>query len=109
MAQAFVASAARTINGNSGPIAIGSGVSTVGLELLVTAASGTLTVSIQWSLDGINFGSNDASADAFAAVTGTGNVYKTVSARGPYMQLSWTVSAGGSFTFSVLGVTSNVI
>jgi len=112
-ANTLVASAARTATGNSGAIAVGSGAANLELELVVSAASGTtptLTLSIQWSVDGTNFGSNDASADSFAQVTAAGSVVKSVPVRAPYMQLTWTI--GGttpSFTFTVEDVTTNVI
>jgi hypothetical protein len=112
-ANTLVASAARTATGNSGAIALGSGAASLELELEVTAASGTspsMTLSIQWSVDGTNFGNNDASTDAFAAVTTTGNVTKTITVRAPYMQLVWTITGTTpSFTFSVLDVAGNVL
>lgn len=112
-ANTLVASAARTATGSSSAIAVGSGAANLELELEVTAVSGTsptMTLSIQWSDDGTNFGNNDGSTDAFAAVTATGNVTKSIPVRAPYMQLTWTI--GGttpSFTFSVIDVASNVI
>lgn len=112
-ANTLVASAARTATGNSGAIAVGSGAATLELELEVTAVSGTspsMTLSIQWSVDGTNFGNNDGSTDAFAAVTATGNVTKSIPVRAPYMQLVWTITGTTpSFTFTVLDVASNVI
>jgi hypothetical protein len=113
MANTFVASAARTVTGSSAAIPIGSGAATVELELEITAATGTsptLVLSITWSDDGVNFGANDAAADAFASVATAVNVVKTVTVRAPYMMLTWTI--GGttpSFTFSVVEVASNVI
>lgn len=112
-ATTLVASAARTATGSSSAIAVGSGAANLELELEVTAASGTsptMTLSIQWSVDGTNFGNNDGSTDAFAQVTGTGNVVKSIPVRAPYMQFTWTI--GGttpSFTFSVADVTSNAL
>ncbi len=112
-ANTLVASAARTATGNSGAIAVGSGAANLELELEVTAASGTsptMTLSIQWSDDGTNFGNNDGSTDAFAQVTTTGNVTKSIPVRAPYMQLTWTIGGTSpSFTFSVIDVASNVI
>src|SRR5579872_6854965 len=112
-ANTLVASAARTATGNSGAIAVGSGAANLELEPEVTAASGTsptMTLSIQWSDDGTNFGNNDGSTDAFAQVTTTGNVTKSIPVRAPYMQLTWTIGGTSpSFTFSVIDVASNVI
>jgi hypothetical protein len=112
-ANTLVASAARTVTGSSAAIAVGSGAATLELELEVTVATGTsptLVLSVQWSVDGTNFGNNDASTDAFASVTAVGNVTKSIPVRAPYMQLTWTI--GGttpSFTFSVVDAASNVI
>jgi hypothetical protein len=112
-ATTIVASAARTTTGASGAIPIGSGVSTVELELEVTAASGTsptLQLGVQWSDDGVNFGNNDGTADTFASVTAAGNVVKNVPVRAPYMQITWTIGGTSpSFTFAVLDTTSNAI
>lgn len=112
-ANTLVASSARTATGNSGAIAVGSGAANLELELEVSAVSGTsptMTLSIQWSDDGTNFGSNDGSADGFAQVTATGNVVKSIPVRAPYMQLTWTIGGTSpSFTFSVVDVTSNAI
>ena len=112
-ANTLVASAARTATGNSGAIAVGSGAANLELELEVTAVSGTsptLVLSVQWSDDGTNFGNNDGSTVAFAAVTATGNVTKSIPVRAPYMQLVWTITGTTpSFTFTVLDVASNVI
>lgn len=112
-ANTLVASAARTVTGTSPALPVGSGAATLELELEVTVASGTsptLVLSIAWSDDGVNFGANDAAADAFASVAAVVNVVKTVTVRAPYMQLTWTI--GGttpSFTFSVVDVASNVL
>jgi hypothetical protein len=109
----IVASAARTVTGSSGAIPVGSGPATIELELEVTAASGTsptLVLSIQWSVDGVNFGNNDGTADAFASVAAVGNVTKNIPVRAPYMQITWTIGGTSpSFTFAVADAASNAI
>ena len=112
-ATTLVASAARTVTGSSAAIAVGSGAATLELEVEVTASSGTsptMALGVSWSDDGVNFGANDTTADAFASITTTGNVTKSVPVRAPYMQLTWTLGGTSpSFTFSVIDVASNVI
>lgn len=112
-ATTLVASAARTATGSSSAIAMGSGAATVELEVEVTAVSGTspsMTLSIQWSDDGTNFGNVDGATDAFAAITATGNVVKSMPVRAPYMQFTWTITGTTpSFTFSIIDASSNVI
>lgn len=112
-ATTLVASAARTVTGNSGAIGVGSGAATIELEVEVTAASGTspsMTLSVLWSEDGVNFGNPDGSSDAFTAITAATNVVKNLTVRAPYMEIVWTITGTTpSFTFSVLESGSNVI
>ena len=112
-ATTLVASAARTTTGSSSAITVGSGAANLTLEVETTAASGTspsMTLTVQWSVDGTNFGNIDGATDSFAAITATGNVVKSLPVRAPYMQFTWTISGTSpSFTFSILDVTSNVI
>lgn len=77
--------------------------STISVGVVVGAVSGTTpsaTFEIQWSHDGQNWGSADGTADTFTAVTGTKNVAKNVTVKGPLMRLAWTVS-GTSPSFTV--------
>lgn len=112
-ATTLVASAARTVTGNSGAIGVGSNSATVELEVEVTAVSGTspsMTLSVLWSEDGVNFGAPDGSSDAFTAITATTNVVKALTVRAPYMEIVWTISGTTpSFTFSVLETTNNAV
>lgn len=112
-ATTLVASAARTATGSSSAISVGSGAANIELELEVTAVSGTspsMTLSVQWSVDGTNFGNVDGATDAFAAVTAVGSVVKSMPVRAPYMQFTWTITGTTpSLTFSILDASSNVI
>ena len=108
-----VTAAVRTSNGNSAAVAIGSGPGTVMLQLMVTAIGGTnpsLTIGIQWSADGTNFGSLDGTPDAFTAVTSIGNVFKVVTARAPYARLTWTITGTNAYVnFAVCASTTFTI
>lgn len=101
----IVSSSARTATGNSGPLIMGY-APTINLEVNVSAVSGTtpsMTLSLLWSNDGVNFGAVDGTPDAFAAITATGAVVKQVSAKGLYLQVVWTISGTSpSFTFSII-------
>lgn len=102
----LVASAARTATGNSGAMQLGD-QSVLDLEVNVTAVSGTspsMTLSVQWSNDGTNFGAPDGTPDAFAAITAAGTVEKQITVKGLYCQIVWTITGTSpSFTFSVIG------
>jgi hypothetical protein len=112
-AATIVASAARTVTGNSGSIGVGAGAATIELEVIVSAVTGTspsMTLSVLWSEDGTNFGNPDGSSDAFTAITAATSVVKALTVRAPYMEIVWTISGTTpSFTFSVLETGSNVI
>lgn len=103
MANTLVTSAVRTTSGNSGPLTVG--YSPLNIEIEVTAVSGTtpsMTLAVQWSVDGVNFAPVDSTPDQFAAITTTGNELKQVVVKGPFMQLVWTITGTTpSFTFSV--------
>ncbi|WP_265560921.1 hypothetical protein [Streptomyces hygroscopicus] len=105
----LVSSAARTTNGNSGPLQLGGAFDNITLEVIVSAVSGTtpsMALSVQWSVDGTDFGPVDGTADTFAAITAAGNVVKELPVRAPYMQISWTLTGTTpSFTFAVDAAT----
>jgi len=104
----LVPSAARTASGNSGPVVL-SGGQAVDLEVNVSAVSGTspsMTLSVTWSDDGVNFGAPDGTPDSFAAITAAGTVVKQLQVKGLYMQIAWAITGTTpSFTFSVLAAT----
>lgn len=104
----IVASAARTATGNETVARGTSDHNNLALTLNVTASSGTtpsLTLAVQWSADGTNFGAADP-ADAFAAVTGNGVVSKAFTVKAAFWRLAWTISGTTpSFTFTVDAVT----
>ena len=101
----LVAAGARTATGNSGALALGD-QSVLDLEVNVTAVSGTtpsMTLSVQWSNDGTNFGAPDGGGDTFAAITATGVVAKQLTVKGLYCQIVWTITGTTpSFNFSVI-------
>jgi hypothetical protein len=101
----LVASAAQTATGNSGPLALND-ASVLDLEVNVSAVSGTtpsMTLAVQWSNDGVNFGSPDGGGDTFAAVTAAGTVAKQLTVKGLWAQIGWTITGTTpSFTFSVI-------
>lgn len=105
-----VTSAARTTTGNSGAQASEKGLQ-MNLLVEVTAASGTsptLLFSVEWSMDGTNFGQVDTTADAFASITtGPTRTIKQFPIRAPFYRLVWTI--GGttpSFTFQATKYTT---
>lgn len=107
----LVGSAARTTNGNSGPIALNDRGDTLHLLLGVTAVSGTtpsMTVTIEWSHDGVNFAPLEGTPDGFTAVTATGAKLKSIPIRGPFFRLVWAITGTTpSFTFAVSSYVTN--
>jgi hypothetical protein len=101
----IVPSAARTASGNSGALTMGYSPN-ISLQVTVSAVSGTtpsMTLSIQWSNDGVNFGNTDGTPDAFAPITAAATVNKQFTAKGLYMQITWTITGTTpSFTFFVI-------
>jgi hypothetical protein len=98
--ETLVASAARTASGDSGPL-IGWGVpSAARVQLDVTAASGTLDVVVEDTIDGTNW--NVAGTFAQKAAIGR----EVINLATPFtdrLRVRWTI--GGttpSFTFSVM-------
>lgn len=104
-----LASAARTVTGQSGAFAVGDG-ETVSVLVDVTAVSGTspsLTVNVEWSNDGANWFVADP-ADAFTAVTAADKKAKSFSVKGLMARLNYTISGTTpSFTFAAHAVTTN--
>lgn len=98
-------SGTQTATGNSGSLALGD-QSVLDLEVNVSAVSGTspsMTLSVQWSNDGTNFGAPDGGGDTFAAITAATTVAKQLTVKGLYCQLVWTITGTTpSFTFSVI-------
>jgi hypothetical protein len=98
-------SAARTASGNSGTTVLDcAGSSAVGLELFVSSVSGTtpsMTVAVDWSNDGVNWGPAYP-ADDWAALTTAARRFKNVAVKGRYLRLAWTIAGTTpSFTFTV--------
>lgn len=94
-----------TATGNSGGQTMGYSP-TISLQVTTTAVSGTspsMALSVQWSNDGVNFGNTDPVPDQFQPITAAGTVNKQFTAKGLYMQLTWTITGTSpSFTFFIL-------
>jgi hypothetical protein len=93
-----------TASGNSAAQQIPSVVAnTVGVILQATAVSGTtpsLTASVQWSADGVNFFAANP-ADTFTAITAVGGVAQSFTIKAPYYRIAWTVTGTSpSFTLN---------
>jgi len=98
-----VASAARTTTGNSAALVCEKGLN-LNLLVEVTAASGTtpsLALTVEWSMDGTNFGALDTAPDGFTAITAaTVRVVKQFPVRAPFFRVVWTITGTTpSFTF----------
>lgn len=98
-------SGAKTANGNSGPLALNDRGDQLHLLLNVTAVSGTtpsMTLTVEWSHDGVNFAPLEGAADGFTAVTAAGAKFKSIPVRGPFFRLVWAITGTTpSFTFAV--------
>lgn len=104
-----VPSAPRTASGNGQGVVNADTGDTLALLLDVTVASGTsptLTVSVEWSMDGATWAPAET-ADAFTQVTGITRKVRTFAVKAPHYRVVWVI--GGttpSFTFSVVGYTT---
>lgn len=100
----IVASAARTVTGNSGMVNPGEDGETLCLLVNVTAVSGTtpsMTLSVEWSADGVVWAVPEA-ADAFTALTTAVNRVKAFERKAPFYRVVWTISGTTpSFTFTI--------
>lgn len=97
-----VASAARTTTGNSGALACEKGLN-LNLLVEVTASAGTtptLDLTIEWSMDGTNFGALQA-AESFSQITAaTVRRFQQFPVKAPFFRLVWTIAGTTpSFTF----------
>jgi hypothetical protein len=104
-AREIVASAARTTNGDSGAVipAVGRAADTVSIMIRATAIVGTpsLAISIEWSMDGVNFAPGDP-VDTMTAITAAVSRIKVFEAKAPYYRVVWGITGGTpSITFSV--------
>ena len=64
------------------------------VQVNVTAVSGTtpsMTLSVTWSDDGINYGQADP-ADAFTAITGISSLVARFTVKGAFYRLAWIVT-----------------
>jgi hypothetical protein len=103
-AATIVGSAARTASGNSGALAAFGG-EYLNLGVHVTAVSGTtpsMTLTLRWSHDGVNFGDPDSGPQTFAAITAAKETYQRVNVLAPFLRIDWAITGTTpSFTFSV--------
>lgn len=108
-----VASSTQTANYNTAAISIGGGAANITIQPVITAVSGSgasLALQVQWSLDGVNFGTPDPASDSFAAITAVGGAVKQVPVRAPYYRISATITGTTpSFTLSFLDSTNFAI
>lgn len=105
LTETLVASAARTVTGASPAVGGWGAAKTVRAQLDVTAASGTsptLDVTIQDTLDGTSWNTVGTFAQKVAAGREVINITTPFSET---LRVSWAVSAGASFTFSVVAYT----
>jgi hypothetical protein len=107
---AFASSAARTATGQGSGVLIDTKAENLAVMVNVTAVSGTspsCTFSVEWSNDGGATWAVGDAADAFTAITATGNKVKSFAVKGLMARLVWTISGTTpSFTFSSSGVTT---
>lgn len=102
--RSVVASAARTATGSSSAVGNTSPDEVLNVLANVTAVSGTspsLTLSVEWSMDGTTFAQGDP-ADALTAITAAGVKAKQFPRKAPFYRVVWTISGTTpSFTFDV--------
>lgn len=102
-----VASAARTVSGNSG--ALDADEQFLNLQVNATVVSGTapsMTVSVLWSNNGVDFHDADGTADAFAAITAVTKKVKQFAVKGAFYRIDWAISGSTpSFTFTVSAIS----
>jgi hypothetical protein len=87
------ASSAKTASGNSALFSCPAGAR-VSVWVNVSAVSGTtpsMTLTVQWSMDGTNWADGDP-ADTFTAVTAVGAKVKDFARKASLMRLVWTIS-----------------
>jgi hypothetical protein len=105
--QLIVASAARTVSGDSGPLSCNADQLQVGV--IVTAASGTgpsMALTVQWSFDGVNFSAGESPV-TFAAITAAKVTNLRCPTQAPFYKLAWVLTGTTpSFTFSAYTAAS---
>lgn len=105
----ILASAARTVTGQSTAFDVGN-LDTLDVLVSVTAVSGTspsMTVNVEWTNDGSTWFVADP-ADAFTAITATGNKVKQFAVKGLSARLNYAISGTTpSFTFAASSVVGS--
>lgn len=100
-----VASAARTVTGNSAALAVAPALGQLVLGVNVTAASGTtpsMTLSVEWSHDGGATWSQADPADTFTAITAAAVKVKSFAVKSDVYRIVWTITGTTpSFTFAM--------
>lgn len=69
----------------------------LGIAVYASAVGTSLDLEVQWSPDGVNFGSADTSADSFAQLTAAGTAALSVSVKAPFYRIAWTLSGNATF------------
>lgn len=95
----ILASAARTTSGTTGPVAASGANLNVFLDITaVGGVSPSLTLSIEWSPDGVTYATP---GDALAAQTAVGADVLSATVKAQFFRLRWVISGTTpSFTFS---------
>lgn len=98
-----VASAARTVTGNSGALD-GPEEGNLALLVVASAVSGTtpsMLLSVEWSNNGTDFAPGDT-ADVFTAIVLAGALAKRFTVKAKYYRIVWTITGTTpSFTFTI--------
>jgi hypothetical protein len=74
----------------------------LGISIDVTAITGTVDFTVEWSPDGVRFGDADT-ADTLAQIAGVATASKSFDVKAPYFRLVWTIGTG-PVTFTAAGV-----
>jgi len=94
--QPMLSSAARTTSGQSSGFRV-DGYFEGNFLIVVTAASGTLTIKPSISMDNSTYFAKDTMLE----ISATGQYLIPISNFGKYLRSEYEITAGGSFTFSL--------
>ena len=73
----------------------------------MTGTTPSMTVSVQWSNDGVNFSDNDSAVDAFGAITAAKNTVKQFPIKGRWFRVVYTITGTTpSFTLTASAFSS---
>ena len=103
----LLASTALTASGASAAFKLSEPSEFISVLVSTSAVSGTtpsVTFTVEWSNDGINFAQGDT-ADTFTAITTAVNHVKDFSVKGVYCRLVWTIT-GTTPSFTTLATVT---